>query len=48
MKLRFVIKNQTNERTNGDIEVLADARRALKKVLRRGDGLEKKRDQHEV
>ena len=35
MKLRFVIKNQTdertNERTNGDIEALADARRALKK-----------------
>ena len=35
MKLRFRIKNQTdgrtNERTNGDIEALADARRALKK-----------------
>ena len=35
MKLRFGIKNQTDERTNGrtngDIEVLADARRALKK-----------------
>ena len=35
MKLRFGIKNQTdgrtNERTNGDIEALADSRRALEK-----------------
>ena len=35
MKLRFVVKNQTDERadgrTNGDIEALADARRALEK-----------------
>ena len=30
MKLRFVVKNQTDERTNEDIEALADARRALK------------------
>ena len=34
-KLRFVVKNQTNGRTNGDIEALADARRALKKTNRR-------------
>jgi hypothetical protein len=37
MKLRFGIKNQTDgrtdERTNGDIEALADARRALKKAI---------------
>ena len=36
MKLRFVIKNQTDEqtngRTNGDIEALADAMRAHKNV----------------
>ena len=31
MKLRFVVKFGTDERTNGDIEALADARRALEK-----------------
>ena len=36
MKLRFVVKNQTDERTNGrtngDIEALADAGRALENI----------------
>ena len=31
MKLRFVVKNHTDKRTNGDIEALADAKRALEK-----------------
>ena len=38
MKLRFGIKNQTDERTNGDIEALADARRALKNQMRHHQG----------
>ena len=29
MKLRFVVKNHTDERTDGDVEALADDRRAL-------------------
>jgi hypothetical protein len=33
MNLRFVVKNQTDGRTNGDIEALADARRALENSL---------------
>ena len=31
MKLRFVVKNHTDGRTNGDIEALADARQVLEK-----------------
>ena len=37
MKLRFVVKNhtdgRTDGRTNGDIEALADARRALENEI---------------